>query len=288
MTTKNSIADAERVMLSPAFAEVNRAAAAMNKNELLDEIPAEDVPLPSRGLLYPPSDPLHGQETVAINPMSTPQEDILTSTVLHKRGTVIDELIKSCLVDKTIDVANLMSGDKLALMVGVRISGYGSDYRPTLKCDSCNETHERHFDLSKLGIKYLELQPVRPGANEFPFTLPVSKKQVTFRFPTSRDNDELAKAEANRKKLNLGTEQIVSSKLLQSIVSVSGVTDRAKISEWIAKAIRPQDSLALRMFMTDNEPGVDMKQTTECPACGHTEEVSMPIDVTFLWPHARR
>ena len=67
------------------------------------EIPVENVPLPSKGRVYPPDHPLHMQETVQIRSMTAREEDILTSKALIKKGTVITELIRSCLIDKRID-----------------------------------------------------------------------------------------------------------------------------------------------------------------------------------------
>jgi hypothetical protein len=88
-------------------------------------------------------------------------------------------------------------------------------------------------------------------------------------------------------KLGLSNESNVTTNLLHSIVSIEGVEDRSKIANFI-KHMPARDSLALRNYIKDNEPGVIMKQETSCPACGHTEEVSMPLGVNFLWPSAGR
>ena len=62
------------------------------------EIPVESIPLPSNGAVYPADSPLHCRETVDIRAMTAREEDILTSRALIKKGTVITELIKSCLM----------------------------------------------------------------------------------------------------------------------------------------------------------------------------------------------
>ena len=48
-----------------------------------------------------------------------------------------------------------------------------------------------------------------------------------------------------------------------------------------------RDSLALRSFIKDNEPGIDMRQEVTCPSCGAQEVVSMPIGTQFLWPSTK-
>jgi hypothetical protein len=90
-----------------------------------------------------------------------------------------------------------------------------------------------------------------------------------------------------QKKLGLPSDNNVTTSLLYAIQSIDGVEDRAKISGFI-KNMPARDSLALRNYMRDQEPGIIMKQETTCDACGHEEEVSMPLGVTFLWPSSGR
>ena len=92
-------------------------------------IPVEQVPLPSQGLIYPKDSVLHGKETLQIKAMTAQEEDILMSRALWKEGSVTTHLIKSCLIDKGVDTADLLSGDRNALLVSIRITGYGSDYK---------------------------------------------------------------------------------------------------------------------------------------------------------------
>jgi hypothetical protein len=87
------------------------------------EVPIESVPLPSNGVVYPADSPLHDRETVDIRSMTAREEDILTSRALIKKGTVITELIRSCLTDKRIQVQDMLAGDRNAIMVALRITG---------------------------------------------------------------------------------------------------------------------------------------------------------------------
>jgi hypothetical protein len=73
-------------------------------------------------LVYASGHPLHNCETVEYRAMTAKEEDILMSQALNKRGTVIAELIKSCLINKDIDVSTLLSGDRNALMIAIRAS----------------------------------------------------------------------------------------------------------------------------------------------------------------------
>lgn len=264
-----------------------QSAADKVKAEFGLDIPLETVPLPSSGKVYPQNSSLYGVDAVDIRPMTAREEDILTSRALLKKGTVITELIKSCLVDRNINPNDLLGGDRNALMVAIRITGYGPEYNAEIECNECGVKTDHQFNLGELPIKRLDLDPVAPGSNIFEFTLPKTKKTVKFRFLTGRDEEEITAISDKQKKLGLSTESNVTTNLLHAIVSIDGIEDRVKISNFI-KMMPALDSLALRNYIKDHEPGVIMKQETSCPSCGHSEEVSMPLGVSFLWPSSRR
>ena len=251
------------------------------------DIPNEIAPLPSCGKVYPTSSALCNRETIEIRSMTTREEDILMSRALLKKGTVITELIKSCVVDKSINVTEMLTGDRTALMVAIRITGYGPEYDAEIVCGECENKFSNPFDLSQLPLKRLEIEPKEQHTNQFEFLLPYSKKRVTFKFLTGLDEEEIAASAAKQKKLQLGGETAISSNLLHSIISIDGISDRSKIANFV-RMMPARDSRALREFMRDNEPGITMRQEVTCPSCGHTDEVSMPMGVSFLWPGAGR
>lgn len=262
-------------------------AAAQVKSDFGFEVPIETVPLPSAGRVYPVASSLHGRETVEIKAMTAREEDILTSQALLKKGTVITELIRSCLCDKSINPIDMLTGDRHALMVAIRITGYGAEYDVEVECNECQTKAPRSFNLGELPIKRLEIAPVQEGVNLFEFLLPYSKMNTKFKFLTGRDEEEIQATSAKQKKLGLQSDTSVTTNLQYSIVSIAGIEDRAKIAGFI-RQMPARDSLALRNYIRDNEPGIRMRQDVTCPSCGHSEEVSMPIGVSFLWPSAER
>lgn len=257
------------------------------KDDFGMEVPVESVPLPSRGLIYPVDSSSHNRETIEIKAMTAREEDILTSRALIKKGTVITQLIKSCVVDKSINVESMISGDRNALMTAIRITGYGSDYKVHVDCPECGENVEHEFDLSNMPIKGLKISPTAPGENSFEFDLPISKKKVIFRFLTGKDERLMSIEAERRKKKKLGgdVDNFVTSRLLNSIVSVDGIEDKNKIATFV-KNMPARDSRMLRKFIDDNEPGIDMKGWLSCPACYEESEVSLPIGANFFWPDA--
>lgn len=257
------------------------------KRDLGYEIPVDSVPLPSSGKVYPSDSPLHKRTTIDIRAMTAREEDILTSRALIKNGTVITELLKSCIVDKTIDVRKMLSGDRNAIMVALRITGYGAEYRVEVECPSCSEKGQQEFNLGTLPVKRLSIEPVREGENLFELQLPVSKSTVQFRFLTGADEEDISIAQERKKKIGGQIDTLVTTRLAYSIVSVNGKVEKSEISKFI-RNMPARDSLTLRKFMDKTEPGVEMKGDINCRACGHIEEVQMPMGASFFWPDTGR
>ena len=253
------------------------------KDDFGYEVPVESVPLPSNGVIYESETGLYGKETLDIRSMTAKEEDILTSRSLIKKGTVITELIKSCLIDKQIDVDSMISGDRNAVMTALRITGYGADYTVQVDCPECGTGNKQTFMLTDLPIKRLQIKPVVDGANLFEFELPVTKKKVQFKFLTGRDETEMNTIAERQKKQGLKTDSLVTSRLNFSVVSVGDVTDKSKISMFI-KNMPARDSLALRKYIDSNEPGIEMKSWMQCQSCDEHSEVNLPLGASFFWP----
>lgn len=253
------------------------------KDEFGLDIPTELVPLPSKGRIYPSDSPLYGQEALEIRPMTAREEDILTSRAYIKKGNVITKLIESCLVDKRINPDELISGDRNALMVALRITGYGAEYKAEIDCPECGTKSEQSFNLSELKIKRLEVEPVAEGSNLFELELPISKKAVRVKFLTGSDEQEMLTIAERKKKSGIVAASAVTDRLNRSIVSVAGITDKTKISMFV-RNMPARDSLALRKFLDNQEPGIDMSVYMSCPSCNEESEVSMPLGASFFWP----
>ena len=253
------------------------------KDDFGYEVPVESVPLPSKGVVYPADSPLHGQETVEIRAMTAKEEDILTSRALIKKGTVITHLIQSCLVNKQIDVNEMLVGDRNAIMTALRVTGYGSEYKAEVDCPACGERSKQDFLLTDLPLKRLENAPMAPGANLFQFDLPVTKKTVHFKYLTGKDEQEITILMERKKKQGLQSDNLVTTRLSHAIVAIDGIKDKGKINTFI-RNMPARDSLALRKHIDSSEPGLEMKTWMDCPHCMESSEVRLPMGASFFWP----
>ena len=253
------------------------------KDDFGFEIPVESVPLPSRGIIYPDDGIIHGCDTIDIKPMTAREEDILTSRAYIKSGTVLTKLLESCIVDKRIKPDSLISGDRNALLVSLRITGYGADYDVEVDCPECGTKSKQSFNLADLQIKRLEVEPVERGQNLFEVKLPVTKKNVRVKFLTGSDERDMMITSERRKKSGMKVESMITDRLSRSVVSVDGISDKNKINFFV-KNLPARDSLALRRFLDKNEPGIIMKSWMNCPHCHEQSEVGLPMGASFFWP----
>lgn len=248
------------------------------------DIPVELVRIPSQGKLYPPEHPLANEEGVEVRSMTAREEDILTSPALHKNGTMISKLIESCLINKSIKVGTLLRGDRDALMIAVRIIGYGSDYKVKMPCPLCEEMFDNVFELNRLPVKECPVKSVQDGTNRFAYTLPLSKMPVEFKLLTCEDERDISQQAERKKKLGVAqSDSRITTRLFHQVLSINGVEDRGKLATMVS-SLRAGDSMALRSCMVKAEPGVDMRQEASCPHCGGVSEVDVPLVASFFWP----
>lgn len=248
------------------------------------EIPVEMVPIPSSGLVYSPESILYKKETVKIKAMTAREEDILASQALIKEGSVLEHLIRSCVLEERFPVEDLMMGDRNAIMIAIRVTGYGPDYPVNITCQNCGEKNNVDVSLTNIPIKRLDIQPVEEGANLFSFKLPVTKKNVIFKFNTIKSEKERKIKERSYKSfLTDLINPTVTSALESCIVQIDDIKDPVKIKHFVQN-MPAYDSRKLRNFIRDNEPGMDMTANATCRYCQHNNKFVIPITSEFFWP----
>lgn len=251
--------------------------------------PTEFVYLPSKGKYYPEGHPLFNKETIEIKQMTAKEEDILANKSYIKKGVAIDKLLESLLVDKSIELDSLLLGDKNALIIAARISGYGPEYGVGVQCPDCGEKFENEFNLYELQSKEDDEEIVLPEGvekterNTFRTVLPTTKWEVEFRALTGRDEKDIARMLENRKKMNPNAELSVLDQIRTILVSVQGVTDRAIIAQAI-NSLPARDSRYLRSIFQVCVPNVKFTQHINCTSCGATSKLEVPLTVEFFWP----
>jgi hypothetical protein len=258
------------------------------------QVPRSTIQLPSEGILYPIESPL-AKGSVDIHHMTAREEDILSSRNLLKQGRALDELLQSCIETTNVNGSDILSCDRNALFVAIRISGFGQDYPINVTCTSCAKNQIHNVDLSTLNARTpseIGTSPLTPNTNLFECTLPQTKLLVRFKFLTGRDEqvitqhqDKIQQVESNNKNhlLTVQNEKEITLRMKQMIVSINDETNVAVLSDTI-NSLPTRDSRAFRKYVESIEPGLEMKSNFVCKYCMNEEVVDIPISTEFFWP----
>jgi hypothetical protein len=252
--------------------------------------PTELVELPSKGLYYPDNHPLHGVESIEIRQMTTKEEEILTSQALLKKGVALDRLLQSLMLDKTIEPGTLLVGDKNAMLIQARKTGYGADYKTQVSCPNCNTLETLTYDLNECQIydggnsdeTLKELGAISTDRLTFRVTLPITKVEAEVRLMYGYDEMEIVKSQKNKVR-NKDLNSAITDNLKRVVVALNGIEDRNQIETFLEK-MPASDARFLRKAVAQLTPTTKMLLDFDCSSCSHNDELEVPITATFFWP----
>ena len=252
------------------------------------KFPSEVVDLPSKGLLYPKEHPCSNGQ-IEIKYMTAKEEDILTSRNLIQKGIVLDKLMESVIIDDKVKLDDLLLGDKNAIMIATRILGYGKDYTVQVEDPNTGDKQEETFDLTQIKDKKLDEKLFKKGQNEFELDLPASKVKITFKLLTHKDEKDIEvelKALQKFQKAS-GVTSEITTRLKKAITSVDGDQTPKRINEFVDYELLSRDSLALREYLREITPDIDLTFTFISESTGDTTDMDIPLNVEFFWPAGR-
>ena len=241
------------------------------------KFPSEVVELPSGGKLYPEEHPLRDGK-IEIKYMTAKEEDILTSSNLIKKGVVIDRLLDSVILTKGVLSSDLVLGDKNAVMVAARILAYGPEYTCEVTNPKTGNIFEHTFNLADCPFKKVSKDI---DGNEFEFKLPISKKTITFKILTGKEEKLIDADLKGSAKLGTQISPELTTRLRHTITSVDGDNDKNKISI-LADNMLARDSMALRKEIFRVAPYIELQQEIELE--GESVKVDIPMTANFFWP----
>ena len=248
--------------------------------------PTETLSLPSQGLLYPKGSPL-SSGTIDVKYMTAKEEDILTSTNLIEKGVVIDRLLESVIADPKVKLDDMLIGDKNALMLGTRVLGYGKEYDVVLTDPDTGLEVEHTFDLTQIETVKIDDKLLKSG-NNFELELPISKRTITFKLLTHRDEREIETELEGYRKLSAttGVTPELTTRLKKQITSVDGNKEKQFIDNFVVNEFLAQDTKAYREYLKKVTPDVVFEQEFTSQI-GEPHKVDIPVGVRFFWPESK-
>ena len=236
----------------------------------------ELIKLPSKGLFYK-----HGISEVQVEYMTSKDEDLLTTPSLIDSGKVLDLLLKRKIKTKGISIEELLPGDRNAILLFLRTSSYGPEYKVNVFDPRTNKQFPATVNLLELKYKEVEEKPDENGL--YSIELPMRKKTVKVRILSAGEENEIFKqAEANKEEFKQEFSEYHTMKLKASIVSINNNRDRSYIDRFV-NVMPAGDSLAIRRKLLDIIPDVDMSYEFTAPD-GHKFTANLSIGLDFFFP----
>ena len=137
------------------------------------------IPLPSNGECYKSK-----ISRMPVAYITAYDENMIIAPNLYRDNKFIDLMLKHKVLSDIIDVGDLIEGDRDAILLFLRL-GYGNDYPITATDGNTGKEFDAVVDLSKL--KYKEFKLKGDDNGWFDFKLPVSGKDIKFKFLTHND-----------------------------------------------------------------------------------------------------
>jgi hypothetical protein len=266
------------------MAEVNIATAAPVAPKREFDFPTETIELPSQGLVYSEGHPLR-KGTIEIKYMTAREEDILANQTLIRKGTVLDKLFESVVVEPGVNPNDILIGDKNAILMATRILGYGAEYEVEITDPFTLEKQNVVIDLSKVKTKDIDYNSLNAN-NKFKFTIPSNGKVIEFKLLTHGDEQAITKESQALEKLNKNSSASydVTTRLKYMIISVDGNTDRGFINRWVVNEFLAKDTKVFRAYIKEISPDLDMKFEFTSELTGDTEALDIPFGINFFYP----
>lgn len=236
------------------------------------------ITLPSKGQFY--GDAIPGGE-LQLRSMTTQEEKIL-SAPSQSGNRNLDNLFKRCSsLPESFPPNNLLTSDRLSLLLHLRVISYGPSYVVSWTCGDCRARNTVEIDLEK---EILSEENVLDDCSEeqVELTLPKSGKVLTLRRPVGKDEEDAVKF---RKRVKGTIADIDQYRRAACIVTIDGVPLEG-VREGLSFISKMQtlDSIAMRDAISEMSFGVE-KLTLDfvCNECGaQSEPLPLPINEDFF------
>ena len=170
------------------------------------------LPLPSNGMCYPVTSPLRcGRIPVAY--LTAADENIIASPNVYRDGKLLDIILERKILDKRINVNDLSSGDRDAIILWLRATSYGEDFPISTTNPKTGKRYNVTIKLSQFGYNDFDLESDENGL----FTYTTSNgDEIKFKFFTNEDEEKLK---------NIITSQVTDTNKIDVLKNLNYITE---------------------------------------------------------------
>lgn len=127
-----------------------------------DYIQYDILPLPSDGQCYK-----NKKSRIPVAYLTASDENLITSPNLYRDGKIMDLLLKRKILDKSINPDLLCKGDRDAILIWLRATGYGIEFPIRVHDPELNTDYDTTIELDKIKTKPFKLTGDENGWFEY-------------------------------------------------------------------------------------------------------------------------
>ena len=232
------------------------------------------IPLPSNGMCYPATSPLRcGRIPVAY--LTAADENIIASPNVYRDGKLLDIILDRKILDKRINVSDLSSGDREAIILWLRATSYGEDFPISATNPQTGKRYNVTIKLSQFGYNDFDLESDENGL----FTYTTSNEdEIKFKFFTNDDEEVLRKVIAS---------QITDTNKIEILKNLNYITDALNRIEFSdeEKSMLTEDVDEIKDIVGTDIPEVDediYPSTITEQMIMHTVSINGNTDIDFI------
>jgi len=231
------------------------------------------VELPSRGIHYQ-----NKKKSLKVAYLTAADENVLSAQNLIAANGVVDELLRRKILDRDIQIEDIVEEDRQAVLIFLRNTAFGPEYKLRLIDPQTEKEFTVSVDMSELKFKDFNLESDANG--EYSYFMEKSQVQITFKFLTPKQEKELD--ELKKSWNGQGVAPIITKQLEMMIKSVAGNKDMMNIHNFVER-LPIKDSQDFRKFVKENKPGLELTKTVKTPS-GEDVQVEIGFGVEFFRP----
>jgi len=239
--------------------------------------PFDVIPLPSQGKVY-----RNKKQNIRVSYMTTADENILSSPNLLQSGEFLSILINRKILEPELRYKDLLVGDRNAIMIWLRATGYGEMYPVTI-LDENENPFEAEINLNELKTKNLGAEPDEEGLFDYKFKL--SQVDAKFKFLTCGEIEDIDKLVESEKENGVLVDNSTTYMFEKMIVQINGNRDKNAIKDFVS-SIRIKDGKDFNKYVQSIESGIDLNISVGTPG-GGSVDTFLPLNLGFFWPDFR-
>lgn len=207
--------------------------------------------------------------------MKVAEENMLLDRRHRKNAAAINNVLQACMLTEGIKVMDMLVGDRVFAMIQLRRLTYGDEYVFKTSCPRCDARFEWEENLGDLKVRYLEDPAYAEPEHTFSFVFPKTGRAIKWRLLRGKDEQKLAVARREN------PDGLVTFSMLLRTAEIEG---EKTVNRKFFDELPGSDAAAFRGEIEAKECGVETTIVVECPDCGHSFDLDLPIGPDFFLP----